>query len=430
MKKRRWHNLMKMLLLPAVTVIAVCGSMQMSVPAESTEETAASSVEEAPAPEDVNPGRLAIGISVYNTEDAEVQAFRRYFKEYLGPAFDADFYYSDSILQTEEELAFIDQLHEGNVPGLISFLSTDLDTVLERCDSYGMYYMRGSGSVSDEDFEKAAEHESFLGIIGPDTDMEHSAGADMAAYFAEKKGGEPAAYLIVAGGGSLGNEMHAVRTEGMLEQLQKTAGLEPAEGTDFSEAARSAEVTEFSSADGSVSVTVLPGYLRDETLENLSSILDGKPYDVVMCSLSVNPVMDILAAYEKAGGRDLQIGTVDSFTEQNLDWFLHKDPFGNPALNYVVGKYGAAVGPAFAAMFNACSGHEDFLKQDGKPFRLAQPFWVASDAERYEELYDKSINIYDNIYSAEDLRSVILLFNPEASFDDFRALTEKDWLAE
>ena len=36
------------------------------------------------------------------------------------------------------------------------------------------------------------------------------------------------------------------------------------------------------------------------------------------------------------------------------------------------------------------------------------------------------MNIYDNIYSAQDLRSVIRIYTPKATYEEFRALTERD----
>ena len=402
-------------------VISACGGGRST---DSQTSEAAQSVSANPE----QAQKPALGVSVYNTDDAEVRAFRSYFEGYLSPNFDVSFYYSDSILETEEELAFIDQLHEEGVQGLISFLSTDLDAVLERCDSYGMYYMRGSGSVSDEAFESAAAHDSFLGIIGPDEELERKAGADMADFFAAERGGEKTSYLLFAGGGSLGNAMHAIRTEGMLQQLQEVEGISL--NAPIEETACTEEVTELSSEDGSVTVTILPGYLRDETLTALDEVLSERNYDVALGALALSPVIPALQRAESAAGTDMRIGMVDSFTEQNFEWFGSDDAFGGHVIDYVTGKYGATVGPAFAAMYNACTGEADFLRPDGRPFRLVQPFWTAADEQTYEELYDRSIDIYDNIYSVEDLRSVIREYTPEASYEDFKALTERDWLSD
>ena len=75
-------------------------------------------------------GKMTIGVSVYNLNDAEVRAFRNYFENYVGMAFDVEFLYSSSISTAEEEISFINELHERNVKGIISFLSSDLEEVL------------------------------------------------------------------------------------------------------------------------------------------------------------------------------------------------------------------------------------------------------------------------------------------------------------
>ncbi|MCR4890976.1 MAG: hypothetical protein K5989_02140 [Lachnospiraceae bacterium] len=370
------------------------------------------------------PEDLTIGVSVYNTEDAEVEAFRNYFQGYLGPAFDVKFLYSDSILEAEEEINFIESLHEQGVTGIISFLSTDLEKVLPKCDELGMVYMRGSGSISNEAFQKASAHNSFLGIIGPDVTLEQKAGYDMAGFFAEESEGESLHYLILSGGGCIGNEMHAERAAGMLKALADKYGLTYSRGA--SELARSSVVQTLGEEGDSVRITLVPGYIRGNTLDRFNEVLEQNDFDVTMGVLALNTLMPELEAAEKRAGKNMRIGMVDSFTEQNYEWFHTKDNFGNPTIDYVTGKYSATVGPSFAAMYNACTGQGDFLKVDGKPFRLVQNFWTASDGQTFEKFYNRSINVYDNTYSTKDLRKVIRLYTPAATFEEFKELTERD----
>ncbi len=371
--------------------------------------------------------KMKFGVAVYNTEDAEVLLFRKYFVGYLANSFDVDFLYSGSISSTEDELEFIEDLHNEGAAGVISFYGIDLDPVLTKCDEYGMYYVMGSGSISDRNFEKASAHDSFLGIIGPDRNLEKKAGADMTDYFVKQlEGVEKPSFLIVSGGAHMGNEMHYDRALGMLEALKEAYGLDYA--SVITEIAGSGMFTDISTGSEDVKISILPGYLGDgRVAERLEAVLDEKDYDVVLGTLALDYIMPTVEKAEKQCGHDILVGTVDAFTDQNYEWFSKKDAFGNNTINYVVGKYAATVGPSFAAMYNACSGNADFLRPDGKPFRLVMPFWVASDLETYEELYSKSANIYDNIYSTKDLRSVIKEFNPKAEFKDFQELTEREW---
>ena len=128
--------------------------------------------------------KMTIGVSVYNLNDAEVREFRNYFENYVGMAFEVEFLYSSSISTAEEEISFINELHERNVKGIISFLSSDLEEVLPVCEEYGMYYVRGSGTISDEMYEKVKDNPYFLGTIGTSVETEKDAAANMAEYFA------------------------------------------------------------------------------------------------------------------------------------------------------------------------------------------------------------------------------------------------------
>ena len=57
-------------------------------------------------------------------------------------AFDVEFLYSSSISTAEEEISFINELHERNVKGIISFLSSDLEEVLPVCEDCLLYTSR------------------------------------------------------------------------------------------------------------------------------------------------------------------------------------------------------------------------------------------------------------------------------------------------
>ncbi len=402
MKKNRLIAFLLVIIL-AVAVIAGCSSSQ------------------APAKKE-----LVFGVSVYNTEDAEVLSFRKYFEEYLGPAFDVSFIYSSSITETEDEIAFIRQLHEQGVPGIISFLSTDLDQVLAVTDELGMYYVRGSGSISSGMFDKACAHESFLGIIGPSSGMEYQAGKVMAGYLTNAVATSATNYLIIAGGISVGNQMHVDRVLGMLDMIKGTYNLKlPDEVYDL---ASITEVTQVETGRSNVSITIFPGYLRGENLEALRKLIADNHYDVILGALSLNLVIPDVIEAEKAQGQNIRIGVVDSFTEPNYEWFNQLDEYGNPVIDIVIGKFSATVGPSFAAMYNACTGHADFLKPEGRPFRLYQDFWIATSAETYNDLYSRSINIYDNIYSTKALMEVMVEYNKDATFENFRDLTEHTWL--
>lgn len=367
--------------------------------------------------------KTVIGVSVYNLNDTEVRAFRNYLENYIGITFDVDFLYSSGILSAEEEIAFIDELHERGVKGIISFLSSDLEAVLPVCESYGMYYVRGSGTISDEMYEKVKENPYFLGTIGPSVAAEQEAAKEMAAYFASNDEAKQNQYLIMTGGAGKANEMHRLRTIGILNQLKDDYGLtyeKPVE-----ELAQTQDVEKLETGTD-LSITLIPGYPSVDNLnEKLAPVLESGENQVVLSVFGVNEFVGTIDTYERENRMDVQLGAIDCFTDENYELFNTKGYGGKEKMDYLVGKYGAIVAPSFVAMENAYEGFADEYRQDGCAFRLEQSFWKASTPEEYNRQYALSVGMYDNTYSADDMMKVMKAYTADADFEAFESFTEK-----
>lgn len=288
--------------------------------------------------------KTVIGVSVYNLNDTEVRAFRNYFENYIGITFDVDFLYSSGILSAEEEIAFIDELHERGVKGIISFLSSDLEEVLPVCESYGMYYVRGSGTISDEMYEKVKDNTYFLGTIGSSVAAEQEAAKEMAAYFASKDEAKQNQYLIMTGGAGKANEMHRLRTIGILNQLKDDYGLtyeKPVE-----ELVQTQDVEKLETGTD-LSITLIPGYPSVDNLnEKLAPVLESGENQVVLSVFGVNEFVGTIDTYEHENRTDVQLGAIDCFTDENYELFNTKGYGGKEKMDYLVGKYGAIVAPS------------------------------------------------------------------------------------
>lgn len=366
---------------------------------------------------------ITIGVAVYNPDDAQTKAFRSYYENYLGEAFNAKFIYSNAITTWEEEKAFVDELHELGVKGIISSQSVDREAVIKLCEEYGMYYIFGSSSLSDEVFDAIKDSPSFLGTIGASDESEEQAGAGMAEFFAAEDFSKEHSYLICSGGAGMGNEMHRIRGLAMLETLAEIYGFTyevPAE-----ELIVSAEVVEAAN-DAGVKIIVLPGWPYMCTLEEEAArqIADGS-IDTVMSTMVANTLIDPIREAEQANKINIRVGAVDCFTEDTYEYFNGIYSGGVPEMDYLVGKYGACVAPAFAAICNAYAGDAESFRDNGEAFQLTQGFWTATNADEFNELYALSVGMYDNTYSAADIMQVLKEFNPDATFEDFKAFAER-----
>lgn len=366
---------------------------------------------------------FTIGVAVYNPDDAETRAFRAYYENYLGEAFNANFIYSNAIASWEDERAFIEQMHEMGVQGIIAFLSTDSRAAVELCDQYGIYYVFGSTGISDAEFDAIKGNPHFLGCISASEANERQAGADMAEFFAKDDAEKSHCYLICTGGAGMGNVMHRVRAMAMLEKLAEIYGL--TYDTSIEDLILASEPTEAAN-DAGVKIVLVPGYPYAGDLEaDVAEQLASGGIDTVMSTLVANTLIEPIRAAEEEGGVDIRVGSIDCFTNETYEFFNGVYTGGKPEMDYLAGKYGACVAPSFVAVCNACSGYAEDFRPNGEAFRLTQEFWTATNVDEFNELYALSVGTYENAYSAADIMGVLKAYTPDASWADFESFAQR-----
>lgn len=344
-----------------------------------------------------------IGVVVYNLKDEQVQAFREYLENYIAVNFaDVDFLYSSEVNSAEEEMTFLQDAIDAGVEGILAFNTFDLEAEVKFCADNGVYFIRPSATVAQEDFDKVADNPYFLGYFGPGNETEYEAGYEMAAYFAEE--GFSDSYFLVSGGAS-SNVMHLERTMGMLDALQESYGVQFE--TSSQELAATEEPIHVESGD--LKVCIYPGYVGIPAVGQAAiAEFQADKAGVVMGAIPLQAIADSLD--------DAKLGTIDCYTEQNGELFKEGK------LTYLSGKYESIIGPAFAALYNAMTGYGDDFREDGKAFAIQQGFWTSTDYEDFLEKYELSSGITLNAYSYEDLLSVCKAHNPSATLDDLKAL--------
>ena len=347
-----------------------------------------------------------IGVIVYNTGDEEVIGFREYLQGYIEANFPmVKFLYSDSIQDREQELSFIQSACDEGVEGFMSFLSHDLRAEVALCEQNRAYYLLASGTVSDEDFDAVADNPWFLGMFGPGQPFEFQAGADMARYFVREQTGSR--WFILSGGAPLGNEMHYQRTVGILDTLATAYGVNFPQSRQ--ELAQTAEPLTLEL--DKLTVTICPGYIsRESYLATAMEAYAAGTYDVV---LSVLPPADMVSIIGKT-----PLGVVDSYNTRNLQ--LSTDG----GLKFVVGKYSSMIGPSFALMLNAVTGHASAFRDKGRAIQVTQGFWNSEGPEDYLEKYALSTSAAMNAYNFDDLSKVICIYNDHADLNSLVALAE------
>ncbi|MDO4479303.1 MAG: hypothetical protein Q4B73_09790 [Lachnospiraceae bacterium] len=414
MKKRVWAALLAAGM--AVFSMGGCGSAVPSDEngaADTSDEALEAAVEDMLADAALETDGLSeieahlIGVVTYDVADAEVVAFRQYLESYITECFPGvKFLYTDAVISAEEEAASLEHLADAGVDGIMSFITYNLDEAVNYCADKGIYYMMASGTVAEEEMAKVADNSYFVGVIGPGNEMEYEAGRRMAAHFIEHEAGD--SYFVLSGGGYYGNEMHLLRTMGILDELQAHYDVT------FEQSSRDIATSgdPVTLKAGNLSVTVCPGFmtLADHYQLAETCLLDsGSP--VAMAVMAAGDMPKLCAK------EDILFGMIDFFTEDNQRYFV------KGGLDYLAGKYGSMIGPSFAAMYNAVTGYADEFRQGGKAFSLTQNFWEAASVDEYLEKYALASGLYVNAYNYEDLYAVCKVYNPSATMADFEKLT-------
>lgn len=344
-----------------------------------------------------------LGVMVYDLTDEEVLAFREYLENYIAPGFqDVEFLYSAAVTTRESAMQFLQDVIDAGAEGILAFNTFDLEKEVNYCAERGVYYIQPSATVDEAAFEAVAENPYFLGVIGPGAQTEYYAGFAMGKYLAETK--QDDTYFILSGGACLGNAMHYARTCGILDALEDFYG---AEFDDF--LAVSSEPITVTEDD--FTVTVCGGYISDEGFLKIAKQ-----------SYAQNSHSNVLAVLPLAGMADVisdaRVGVIDCYNATN------ERLFQAGKLNCLCGKYQSIIGPAFAAMYNAVTGHADAFRDNGRAFSLQQGFWVSATSEDFEKKYALSSGIALNAYSLDDLMQAIAEYNENANLNTLRSLTD------
>lgn len=403
---------MKRVAAYGLSVLLAMGTIACAGNTEKTEEN--KSAVENNAETSVEHPVHKIGVAIYSEEDDEVNMFRDYYRNYLEVNFPVEFVYSTAISDLDEEKAFVDSAKEAGCEGIISYTTRDLDDIVSYCGE-DFYYVYASGSFSEADIEAASQYENFLGVIGPSEEDEKAAGYNMIKSLGDE--GKNKTYILMSGGASLNNYMHYVRTLGMLEALEKEYGFNF--NASLENLANVSDNTDCvaSTADGG-QIYICPGYMSAST-ENFEKMISELEPDVITSACNGAPVAQFILDREKEINKDIKVGVVDCFCESNQQNFTKTDIFGDTELNYLSGKCAANGCAAFVAMYNAVTGHKDANSDNGKAFHLNQKFWTATDTESYNELSAMAENIYNNVYTTQDIMKVLAEYTPETSYEDY-----------
>ncbi len=342
-----------------------------------------------------------IGVLIYDATDSEVIAFRHYYEDYIEQHYNVDFIYSEAIATAEEEVTAVENMIAQRCVAIISMSDQDRESCMTICEEAGVWFTIAAASLTDEQYEAMKDYTYYVGSIGPDMTLEEEVGYQMAKYYIDAGNTN---FILYAGGYPYVT-MHLYRTNGFIRAFEEagavyTPGANGSLGTFESD---------------TFTIQTFDGFPTDAGafFGTVSQMVSAEGVEVILtAALGV----EFFAASVSQINPSIKIATVGAFSD------AYKAAFdAEPAqCDYLAGKFASSIGPAFIATLNALEGNA-FRTADGSAFRLNQDYWIATNTEEFDAMYELSADFENPAYDAETLNTMLVSQNPDVTYDDFAA---------
>ena len=328
--------------------------------------------------------KVLIGVEMSSLTDTDALQIIDYFN-YLSENMNVEFKYSESIADADAEMDFIDECAIAGCKGFITNYNVSGSEQAARVIDYGMYFY--GMSEDEETYSLFAEDEYYLGSVNTgDTDYE--CGYELGKWCKDQGFSK---VIYSNGGADFGVQMFIDRQQGFLDGV----------GEDME-------------------VVTVSGFPNDQFYADQANALATDGVEAV--ATSINGVDYWAQPIETAGvSGKVKLATMGAVDAKMVQAF-QDGTVAMMAGGGSVQKLGFGVG----MICNAVDGNADALKLDGMACNDQVSVWVIDSAELCEKIFEIQDN--EKVYNAEDIMSLCVAVNPEASHDTILELLEKSKL--
>ena len=370
MKKTTIRSALAVLLV-ASTLTACGGSAASSAPASA----AASSTAAAPAKQ------YTIGIAEAQAND-ETTVRRAYLENYIGPAYNVKFIFSEVLKDDAATKTFIENCADADA--IIDFKSMS-GQMCQICADNDMVYAISDNYIAHPEFLET-DYPNFAGAVG-------SNNAELGSLFGtwlkdnvEADGTE--GYLIATGIASSGNQQHIEIGQGILNGIADKYGLTFEQ--DIADLVTVAETTNAANDNG-ILVTLYPGSPNKESwLPGVSALIQTGQYNTFLSAgQTYNQSATVVDEVEKSFGIDIKVASVGALGQTLMTAFNTKDTFGNPSIDLATVKSTSVlISALFAITYNALNGDVQTACRgtDGKPLYFEFANMSVTSAEQLAQM--------------------------------------------
>ena len=400
-------------LLAASTLTACGGSAASSAPASA----AASSTAVAPAKQ------YTIGIAEAQAND-ETTVRRAYLENYIGPAYNVKFIFSEVLKDDAATKTFIENCADAGADAIIDFKSMS-GQMCQICADNDMVYAISGNYIAHPEFLET-DYPNFAGAVG-------SNNAELGSLFGtwlkdnvEADGTE--GYLIATGIASSGNQQHIEIGQGILNGIADKYGLTFEQ--DIADLVTVAETTNAANDKG-ILVTLYPGSPNTETwLPGVSALIQTGQYNTFLSAgQTYNQSATVVDEVEKSFGINIKVASVGALGTTLETAFNTKDSSGNSSVDLVAIKtVSTQTAAMFAATYNALvSGAEcrACRGEDGLPVYFTFNFIPITSAEQLTEMSGWDAKETGNWIANKDfVDQMLVTVNPDVTSDDINAIMQ------
>jgi hypothetical protein len=339
--------------------------------------------------------------------DANSLLVQKYLSEYVGPALNTSFMFSEAVEDADRLITFMENAYAAGCQGIINYQNSSVEQAIAKANELGMYIATNT-TVNVENGDLPYN----LGFVAATAE-------DVAASFGDLvkdmvSDGKNHNIIIVSAGAGFGNPEHYEATVTILHTLEAVYGLKYERPVETLAVSRAETVV---ANDKGIKIVIYPGYPTGNTyVTGMSAILQTGEYDTILaCNAAYARFAVAIDEVEKAYKKNIRVSAITAINDQTKTAFVTKDSTGDNSLNsaLLMASISQAVG-MYSLLYNGITGYADRVRVDGRGIYYNTPKWKCHDAAEYARI--EKINTSTNTWevSIDELRKMLVVFNPAA----------------
>ena len=341
--------------------------------------------------------------------DAQALLTQRYLSEYLGPALNVQFMFSEAVSDAETLMNFIENAYAAGCHGIMNYQNSAVEQAIAKANELGMYIATNTTTMPVN-----RDLPYNLGLVAAsDASVAKDFGDLVMPLISDEQRRN---VIIVSAGAGLGNNEHRESTVAILNMLASVHNLR-FERT-VQDLAVSRSVTDAVN-DRGIKITIYPGYPTGDTyVAGMSALLQTGEYDTVLaCNAAYARFMVAIDEVERAFRKNIRVSAITTINDQTRTAFTTIDSTGNTSLDsaMLMPSISTAAG-LFALVYNGITGHADAIRVNNEGAFYNSPKWKCPSAADYSRI--ERVNASNDTWemNVDEVKRLLIQYNPGATY--------------